>query len=214
MSKILHIDSSSRSATSVTRKLSKYLTEALQKSEPGHEVKYRDLIAENPHFISEAVIGAIYTPVDARTVEQKQTLAQAEKGLNDFIEADVYVFGVPMYNFSVPAVFKAFIDLSVVAGKTFSYEGGIPKPLLKNKKAFVLTSSGGNYDEPPYNKMDFLQPYLRAIFGFIGITDMTFVRVQGHSEAEIAAATDAAIKQIDELAAAFKQAQPAQVGAR
>ncbi|MFX5332285.1 NAD(P)H-dependent oxidoreductase, partial [Acinetobacter baumannii] len=71
MSKILHIDSSSRSATSVTRKLSKYMTEALQKSEPGHEVKYRDLISENPQYISEGAIAAMYTPDSARTPEQK-----------------------------------------------------------------------------------------------------------------------------------------------
>jgi FMN-dependent NADH-azoreductase len=106
-----------------------------------------------------------------------------------------------MYNFSVPAVFKAFIDLSVIAGKTFSYENGVPKGLLRDKKAYVVTSSGGNYDLAPMAQMNFLEPYLRTIFGFLGVTDMTFFKVQGHSEEEIAASLASARKEIEALAA-------------
>jgi FMN-dependent NADH-azoreductase len=201
MSKILHIDASSRSSSSLTRKLSKELVEALKKSNPGSVVTYRDLITEQPPFIQETDIGAIYTPPDARTPEQQKAFASIDKNLEIFISSDIYVFGVPMYNFSVPASFKSFIDLTVIAGKTFSYESGVPKGLLKNKKAYVLTASGGNYDGPPMSQMNFHEPYLRTIFGFIGITDMTFIKVQGHSEEEISAELAAARATIETIAA-------------
>jgi FMN-dependent NADH-azoreductase len=192
MSKILHIDASSRSTTSVTRRLSKELVDALQKSHPGSEVAYRDLISENPPYVHEIDIATIYTPLEARTPEQKKAFAPIEANLEKFISSDIYVFGVPMYNFSVPAVFKSFIDLTIIAGKTFSYENGRPKGLLQNKKAYAITASGGNYDVAPMSQMNFVEPYLRTIFGFIGITDMTFIKVQGHSEDEIATAVAAA----------------------
>ena len=206
MAKILHIDASSRSASSVTRQLSKELVDALTKGKPESEVKHRDLIKENVPYIHEADLGAIFTPPDSRTAEQKQLLAPIEDNLKSFIAADVYVFGVPMYNFSVPAVFKSFIDLSVIAGKTFAYDNGVPKPLLHNKKAYIVTASGGDYDSGPMSKMDFLEPYLRTIFGFIGIGDITFIKVQGHSEAEIATAVAAAKAKIEEIGVAHARA--------
>jgi FMN-dependent NADH-azoreductase len=192
MTKILHIDASSRSSSSLTRQLSEELVEVLKKSHPGSEVAYRDLISENPPFMQETVIGAFHTPPGARTPEQQKAFAPIDANLETFISSDIYVFGVPMYNFSVPAVFKAFIDLTVIAGRTFSYDGGMPKGLLQNKKAYVVTASGGNYDAPPMSQMNFHEPYLRTIFGFLGIKDMTFIKVNGHSEEEIAASVAAA----------------------
>jgi FMN-dependent NADH-azoreductase len=206
MSKILHIDASSRSSSSLTRQLSKELVEALKKSNPESVVNYRDLISEQPPFIQEAVIGAVYTPPEARTPEQQKAFASIDANLETFIASDIYVFGVPMYNFSVPAAFKAFIDLTVIAGKTFSYENGRPKGLLSKKKAYVVTASGGNYDAAPMDQMNFHEPYLRAIFGFLGITDMTFLKVQGHSEEEIATGIAAAKATIEKIAAESRTA--------
>jgi FMN-dependent NADH-azoreductase len=177
MTKILHIDASSRSSTSLTRQLSQELVEALKKSHPGSEVVYRDLISENPPFIQETDIGAIYTPPQVRTPEQQKALAPIEANL------------------------ETFIDLTVIAGKTFSYEAGVPKGLVHNKKAYIVTASGGNYDEPPMKQLNFHEPYLRTIFGFIGVTDMTFIKVQGHSEAEIATAVAAAKATIEAIGA-------------
>ncbi|MBS2007766.1 MAG: NAD(P)H-dependent oxidoreductase [Cyanobacteria bacterium SZAS TMP-1] len=201
MTKILHVDSSSRSATSVTRQLSKYLTEGLQKSHSGSAVKYRDLIEEHLPFASELGISALYTPAEHRTPDQKKAYAFVESQANDIVDSDIYVFGVPMYNFTVPAVFKAFIDLIVVPGKTFAYEAGVIKPMLKNKKAFVVTASGGSYDEPPMNGLDFVEPYLRAVLGFMGVTDVTFVKAAGHSDDEVRLAIEKAKKAIDDICA-------------
>ena len=205
MSKILHVDASSRSATSVTRQLSQELVDALKKSDPSAEITHRSLIDENVPYIHEADIFALYTPADNRSPEQKKLYSDIEKNLDVFIAADTYVFGVPMYNFSVPAVFKSFIDLSVIVGKTFSYDNGTPKGLLTNKRAFIVSASGGNYDTAPMSGYDFVEPYLRAVLGFIGIQEITFVKVQGHSEAEIAEGVAAARKRIAEVAGASKR---------
>jgi len=202
MTKILHIDSSSRSSTSVTRQLSAYLVEGLLKTQPEAVVKYRDLIEEHLPFASDLGIGAMYTPAELRSADQEEAYRFVEGQANDVIDADVYVFGVPMYNFSVPAVFKAFIDLVVVPGKTFAYDATGLKPLLKNKKAYVVTASGSNYDREPMSKMDFLEPYLRAIFGFLGVTDVTFVKAQGHSDEEVQESLKKAKHSIDQICAA------------
>jgi len=211
MSKILHIDSSSRSATSITRLLSKYLADKLQSSRPGSQIKYRDLVQEGLPYVSELRITTMYTPPNLRSPEQQQLWLSVEEQVDEVINADTYVFGVPMYNFSVPAAFKAFIDSIVVPGKTFSYENGIPKPLLLNKKAFVITASGGTYDSPPMDKFDFLEPYLRAIFGFTGVSDITFIKAAGHSEEEIKNAVAAAKRQIDSVVAQAQATQTAAV---
>jgi FMN-dependent NADH-azoreductase len=202
MTQILHVDASSRSTTSVTRQLSQYLVAALTTAHPQSQVKTHDLAADKPHFVTEVDISAMYTPAEARSPEQAKAWTLMEGMVSDVKSADVYVFGVPMYNFSVPAAFKAFIDLIVLPGQTFQYDASGLKPLLLNKKAFVVTASGGNYDQPPMKQMDFLEPYLRAILGFIGITDITFIKAAGHSEDEVKAATAKAMAEIDAIVAA------------
>jgi len=199
MTKILHVDSSSRSEHSVTRLLSTYLVDALKASDPSSQVKHLDLPALHTPYVTADGIAAVYTSPAQRTEVQQKALQATEHYVDDVVVSDIYVFGVPMYNFTVPAVFKAFIDLIVVPGKTFSYENGVPKALLTKKKAYVLVASGGNYEQPPMANMDFLEPYLRTIFGFLGVTDITFIRASGHSPEEIAAATDHAKAQIDSL---------------
>jgi FMN-dependent NADH-azoreductase len=202
MTKILHIDSSSRGDSSVTHQLSQFLVETLKEREPALSVKHIDLHEQKPPFLDPVHIAAMYAPPPNRTAEQTKALDEISVYADDVLNNDVLVFGVPMYNFSVPAAFKAYIDLIVIAGKTFSFENGAPKALLKNKKGFVLTASGGNYAEPPYQAMDFVEPYLRAILGFIGITDLTFVKVHGHSPDEIAEGIARAKAQIKSLLSA------------
>jgi FMN-dependent NADH-azoreductase len=199
MTQILHVDSSSRSSASLTRQLSSLLVKTLQQAYPQARVVDRNLIDEQPHFVSELDIYAVYTPADKRNAEQNKAWDAINGPLQTFIDSDIYVFGVPMYNFSVPAVFKAFIDLTVIAGRTFAYSADGLKPLLQGKKAYVVTASGGDYDLPGARAMDFVEPYLRAVFGFIGIGDITFIKVPGHSEAEIEASKARAIAQIEAI---------------
>ena len=198
MSKIFHIDSSSRSADSITRDLSQHAIKALTGGQSQHTVKYRDLASQPVPFLTEAQLTTIFTPPDKRSDDQVKIWQDIENLIDDVISSDIYVFGVPMYNFTVPAAFKAFIDRIVITGKTFVFENGRPVPLLKGKKAYILSSGGGDYTQPPFDKMDFLEPYLRTIFGFIGITDITFYRVAGHSPEEIAQGVAAAKQKIDQ----------------
>jgi FMN-dependent NADH-azoreductase len=209
MTQILHVDSSSRSATSITRQLSAQLVNALKAAYPEAYVVNRDLIDEPPHFVSELDISAFYTPAEQRSSEQNKAWDAINGPLQTFIDSDIYVFGVPMYNFGVPAVFKAFIDLTVIVGRTFAFTAEGLRPMLQNKKAYVVTASGGDYDLPATKGMDFIEPYLRAVFGFIGITDITFIKVPGHSEDEIKASTARAVAQIEAIAAGAKAPQPA-----
>ena len=93
--------------------------------------------------------------------------------------ADIVVIGAPMYNFSVSSTLKAWIDHVARAGVTFKYGANGPEGLLKNKKLYVFTSRGGVYSQGPAKSMDFHETYLRAVLGFLGITDISFIHAEG-----------------------------------
>lgn len=212
MAKILQVDSSSRTNDapnsqnahgSLTRQLSKYFVEQWTKAHSGDEIIYRDLLEEAPGPLTNDSIGAMFVAPEQRSEAMKNDYAKLfDQYVLDVVEADTYVFGVPMYNFSVPGVFKSYIDRIVLKDRTFAYGENGFKGLLQNKKAFVIRASGGNYEQPPMSGMDFHEPYLRVILGFIGITDVTFIKVDGHSEAEIIASMQKAKEQIDTLVGA------------
>jgi len=144
-------------------------------------------------------VQAFYTPEDKQTAIQVQTLKQSDELINELLEADTYVIGAPMYNFSVPAVLKAYLDLVIRAGKTFSYDNGAPLGLLKNKRLIVITSSGGDYSVEPMKNFDFLEPYLRSVFGFLGVRDVHVFTAPGRDPQTVAAASAIVKKQIDEI---------------
>ena len=201
MTKVLCIDSSSRSSTSVTRQLTEAYLSRFRSANPAAQIVHRDLLAENVPYVSEAAIATLYTPADQRTAEMEALYKESVVFADELVAADVIVLGAPMYNFSVPAVLKAYIDMIVLPGKTFEYDGGAPVALLAgmNKKVIVLTASGGNYDQLPYKAADFLEPYLRTVLGFIGIDDVTFVKVQGHDAALVQEQTVQALARINQL---------------
>jgi len=212
MPKVLCIDSSSRSATSVTRQLTEAFMARFKSSNPTAEIMHRDLIAEGISFVSDASISTLYTPAEQRTPTMAALYEQLSVYADEVVAADLIILGAPMYNFTVPAALKAYIDMIVFPGKTFAYDGGAPVAMLagQNKKIIVFTASGGNYDELPYKAYDFLDPYLRAVFAFIGITDIEFVKVQGHDQAAVQAETEKAMAKIENLVAQLV-AQPVAV---
>jgi FMN-dependent NADH-azoreductase len=125
-------------------------------------------------------VGAAYTSEEARTPQQKELLALSDVLLTELEQADEYVFGVPMHNFGVPSVLKLWIDQISRVGKTFSYADGRPKGLIIGKKATFIIATGGIYD--PQTQMasfNFVEPYLRSLFGFLGLTDTTFLTAGG-----------------------------------
>ncbi len=182
MPTLLHLDASPLE-TSVSRELTREFAATWKAAHPDGTVIYRDLSAEPSAPIDQPWVHAAFTPAEARTTEQKSLLAHSEERIQELESADEIVIGVPMHNFSVPATLKLWIDQVVRAGRTFSYGPGGPKGLLQNKKATLLIASGGVYSaESPAAAMNFVEPYLKAILGFIGITDVRMIAVGGVSQ--------------------------------
>jgi FMN-dependent NADH-azoreductase len=179
-STLLHIDSSPLGDASISRHLSHEFVELWKEANPGGKVVTRDLNATPIPTISAGWVAASFTPEEARTAAQRDLLAVSDRFLAELESADEYVFGVPMHNFGVPSVLKLWIDQIVRAGKTFAYVDGVPTGLLKNKRATFLIASGGVYGAgTAMASYNFVEPYLRTIFGFVGVTDVNFLEAGG-----------------------------------
>jgi FMN-dependent NADH-azoreductase len=172
MNNILHIDASGRGQASVSRKLSQALIEML---DDGHStVSYRD-VSQGLPFIDEMMIGAYFTPEADRSDQQNHSIALSNTIVDELVASDIVVVGTPMYNFSAPAGLKAWADLAARVGETFQYSENGPVGLLKNKKAYVVVATGGSEID---SEIDFLTPWLRHFLGFIGISDVEFIKAE------------------------------------
>jgi FMN-dependent NADH-azoreductase len=165
--KLLHIDSSILGEHSASRALGAAVVAARKAADPSLEVVYRDLAASPlPHLSGASLAKADPAEVDA-----------ADQVMREFLEADVVVVGAPMYNFTIASTLKAWIDRLAVAGKTFRYnEQGMAEGLAGGKEVIVASSRGGFHQA---SGMDFQEPYLRHMFGFMGIDNIAFVRAEG-----------------------------------
>ena len=180
MSTLLHIDSSPLYGRSVSRQLTGAFVTEWKSSRPDGTVISRDLNAIAIPPITAEWVGGAYTPEEARTPQQKELLALSDTLIAELQHADEYVFGIPMHNFGVPSVLKLWIDQIARAGKTFSYAEGTPKGLIIGKKATFITATGGIYDaQTQMASFNFVEPYLRSVFGFLGVTDTTFLTAGG-----------------------------------
>lgn len=179
MAHVLHIDSSPRGDRSISRTVSKDLIAAWKQLHPDDTVTYRDLGHHPVPHVDEPWIAAAFTPPPQRSPELNQAIETSDALVNEFLAADRYVFGVPMYNLSVPSTFKAYIDQIVRVGRTFGVnEQGFEGLVDSSKKMLVITARGGSYQQgTPAASYDLQEPYIRAIFGFIGVTDITFIHV-------------------------------------
>lgn len=177
MTHILHIDSSARAESSHSRTISGELVAAMKAADPSVTVTYRDLGHQAIPHVSEAFIGAMYTPAESRTEGQKAEVALSDELVAELLAADTYVFGIPMYNFTVPSVFKAYIDQIVRPGVTF--DPAAYKGLLLNKKIIVVEArGGGGYGAGEARESSNLQdPVIKAAFGLLGVTDIDFIPV-------------------------------------
>jgi FMN-dependent NADH-azoreductase len=183
MSTLLKLDSSPMGERSISRKLTTKFAESWLKTHPGGKVIDRDLTALTLPVVDASWVGAAYTPAGSRTAAQRQALAASDSLINDLEQADEYVFGVPMHNFSIPSTLKLWIDQIARVGKTFSYGETGPKGLLTGKKATLLLASGGEYGKgSAMASFDFVAPYLQAVLGFLGITDVTIIAASGTAQ--------------------------------
>lgn len=165
--KLLHLDSSVLGDNSASRQLTRAIVDTWRSARPGLQVTYRDLAAQPLPHLS----GASLARADAAENALNET------ALREFLSADVLVLGAPMYNFGVPSQLKAWIDRIAVAGKTFRYTASGPEGLALGKRAIVAISRGGIY--PVGGAGEFVESYLRHVLGFLGITDVHFVRAEG-----------------------------------
>ena len=183
---LLEIDSSPLGERSISRHLTQEFVQNWRTAHPDGHIITRDLNATPIPPIDAAWVGAVYTPEDQRTLEQRNKLALSDTLIAELHAADEYVVGVPMHNFSIPSVLKLWIDQVARRGKTFSYETGKPEGLLKGKKATILITSGGKYDQgTALASWNFVEPYLRTVFAFIGVANTTFITAGGASAVSI-----------------------------
>ncbi len=179
MAHIFHIDSSPRAERSYSRRLSYEFITAWKTTHPKDTVTYRDLGHHPVPHVDEPWIAAAFTPPNERTPELNEVIQLSDALIDEFLTADRYILGVPMYNFSVPSTFKAYIDQIVRPNRTFTIDNGEYKGLVESKKMLIITAQGDSYRPgTPTAAYDFQEPYLRTIFGFIGITDLMFIHAE------------------------------------
>jgi FMN-dependent NADH-azoreductase len=197
--KLLHIDSSTR-ANSVSRRLTAQFIEAWKRNYPGGDVIYRDLATTVIPPVTDDWAATFAEPATL-TLGQRAYLSTSDELIAELHAADTIVIGSPMYNYSISVPLKAWLDQIVRIGRTFGISAGTPVGLLGGKKAMVITTRGGAYGpDSPTAALDFQEPYLRAILGFIGISDLKFLHVEQQMKPEAEIEFASAVAEINELA--------------
>jgi FMN-dependent NADH-azoreductase len=199
MKSVLVINSSAAREGSVSRELVEFTLDRLLQESPQARVVRRDLgAAPIPHLDAGTLNGVVGTPV---TAAEQKTRALSDELIAEVRAADTIVIGAPMYNFGVSTALRAWFDHVLRAGETFSYSAEGPRGLLGGKRVIVIESRGGLYSEGPAAAIDFQEPYLRHLMGFVGIDDLTFVHAEkiGYGPEARGAALDAARRRISEL---------------
>ncbi len=177
--RILHIDSSITGAASVSRQLTADIVSALQQAHPEAMVEHLDLGNNPPPHLGPQSLG-MRTGQEATTEVERQENAISEALVSQFLAADVIVLGVPFYNFTIPTQLKAWFDRIAQAGRTFRYTANGPEGLATGKKVYVVSTRGGMYSTSEGGQaMEHQESYLKVIFGFMGVTDISIIRAEG-----------------------------------
>lgn len=179
MKNILHIISSPRVEISASRKLGNAVVKRIQEKYPDAVVKERDLTKELVPVLEEKHINTFFSPAESHSPEQAEINEYSTGLISELQEADIIVVDSPMYNFSVPASLRAYFDFTSRAGYTFKYDENGPKGLLNDKKLYIAFTSGNIYSEGPFQIYDSNVPYLKNVFGFYGVTDVSVFRAEG-----------------------------------
>jgi FMN-dependent NADH-azoreductase len=182
--RLLHVDSSILGGNSVSRSLSAEIVAAETRRTPGIEVTYRDLAAAPLGHLSGVHLAARQAGLASQPPAIVTDVENGQAALEEFVAADVIVIGAPMYNFAIPSQLKAWIDRLAVAGRTFRYSHNGVEGLAGGKRMIIASSRGGSYGQQPMAALDHQETYLRGVFGFFGITDITFIRAEGVAVAD------------------------------
>jgi FMN-dependent NADH-azoreductase len=179
--KLLHIIATPRNHVSNTLTISKTLIDEIQKQQSDLVIDTVDLFTQDLPAASGDIIEAKYEMLSRAQIDdlKRQSWSEVEAHIYQFLSADVYVISAPMWNFSIPYVLKFYIDTIVQPQYLFRFTETGVEGLAKNKKMIVVTTRGSDYSpNTPLHTLDFQEPYLRAIFGFCGITDIQFINAQ------------------------------------
>jgi FMN-dependent NADH-azoreductase len=177
--KILHLISSPRGAESISTKLGNAIADKLQAANPGSTIVTHNLATTPFPHLEEVQITSFFTPAEKQTPELAEAIKHSDEAIAELMDADAIVIDAPVYNFQIPSTLKTWIDHICRANKTFSYSENGPQGLVKGKKVYVAISSGGIYSDGPMKAYDFIEPYLRGLLGFLGMTDLTVYRAEG-----------------------------------
>jgi FMN-dependent NADH-azoreductase len=201
---LLHIEASPRTERSHSRRVAAEYVAAWRGTHPGGRVLRRDLAAEPPPYVNEAWVVGAFAPINQQTPASRAASAISDRYIDELLAADELLIATPMYNLTVPAVLKAWIDQVVRAGRTFAPGPNGYQGLARGKRARVVVASGNDFRAgSPAAAYDFLSPYLRGILGFIGIDDVDFIHAHSlNSESTRPAALAEAADTAKKLAAA------------
>ncbi len=207
--RLLHIDSSILGTQSASRELTRAISQQWIDADPDTVVDYLDLAVSTPSHLSSESLGFRQPskPAGELSAVQRRENAVSEALVSQFLAADVIVVGAPLYNFSIPSQLKAWIDRIAQVGRTFTYTDKGPKGLAIGKTVIVASTRGGVYSTTDGGRaMEHQESYLQTVFGFLGITDVRFVRAEGLAmgeapKADALALAGAEIKALDTVSA-------------
>ena len=187
MKNILFIQSSPKGSESYSQRVADLIVNEIKERYCRTRIVFRDLSADPLPHVGPAFVSALAAKPEELTAAQSKALALSDTLIEELLAADIIVLAVPMHNFGIPSTLKGWIDHVVRAGRTFTYSQGKPEGLLKGKRLILVLASGGVYSNGPAKPLDFQESYLRAILGFIGLTDIDVVRVEGVAMSTIGA---------------------------
>ena len=179
MKQILIVEVSPRTGVSASRKVTEKLSARLRSEFPNAKLVYRDLAKDKTPHLDDSTLKAIASRNPVEIQEHKESGRLSDQLIAELLTSDILVIATPMWNFGIPSLLKAWIDLVVRPGITFKYTESGVMGLAKDKKAILLIASGGVFTDGPWKAWDFVEPYLRQILKFIGIEDVQTVRVEG-----------------------------------
>jgi FMN-dependent NADH-azoreductase len=197
--KVLQINASARSQGANSTQLAHSVVAALRAKHANAQVTLRDLAVNPVTVLDEAALGALFTPAEQRNAAQAALVAEYDALIAEVQAHDAIVLGVPMYNFGVPVQLKSWIDAIARAGVTFRYTANGPEGLIQGKTVYVALARGGLYRDTPNDSQ---VPYLKAVLGFLGLSDVRFIYAEGLNMGPEAAAQGFAQAEAD-LAAAL-----------
>lgn len=181
MKKLLRIDTSTRGEESHSRSFADKVEAKWKQKHPDGDMIIRDLVKESiPHLTNNTILG-YYTPKDDHTPELQEATWLSDSLIKELKGCNTILLSAPMYNFSIPSSLKAYIDQITRINETFSMDENGFTGLLSGKKVYIVLSYGAVYSGTQMEAMDFVEPYLKSLFGFLGISDIEIFKLEGSS---------------------------------